>query len=95
MAGGALEDFSRRPLQYKVMVFAGIGVLPGLLYWQFVLSPLRKEREDAAADLDAQKAEASRLKKQKKDGKKYKGIPKQLATLVTTPPPIPQPAAVA
>src|SRR5215510_12537973 len=31
----------------------------------------------------------------KKDGKKYKGIPKQLATLVTTPPPIPQPAAVA
>ena len=31
----------------------------------------------------------------KKEGKKYKGIPKQLATLVTTPPPIPQPAAVA
>ena len=25
----------------------------------------------------------------KKDGKKYKGIPKQLATLQTTPPPIP------
>ena len=31
----------------------------------------------------------------KKDGKKYKGIPKQLATLQTTPPPIPAPAAVA
>jgi hypothetical protein len=29
----------------------------------------------------------------KKDGKKYKGIPKQLATLQTTPPPIPAPAA--
>lgn len=31
----------------------------------------------------------------KKDGKKYKGILKQLATLQTTPPPIPAPAAVA
>jgi hypothetical protein len=30
----------------------------------------------------------------KKDGKKYKGIPKQLATLQTTPPPAPAPAAV-
>jgi Tfp pilus assembly protein PilO len=63
---GALEDFSRRPLQYKVLVFAGIGALLGLLYWQFVLSPLRKERDAAAADLDAQKSEASRLKEQRK-----------------------------
>ena len=30
----------------------------------------------------------------KKDGKKYKGIPKQLATLQTPPPPAPAPAAV-
>ena len=30
----------------------------------------------------------------KKDGKKYKGIPKQLATLQTTPPPPPAPASV-
>jgi len=30
----------------------------------------------------------------KKDGKKYKGIPKQLATLQTIPPPAPAPAAV-
>lgn len=28
----------------------------------------------------------------KKDGKKYKGIPKQLATLETTPPPAPAPS---
>ena len=28
----------------------------------------------------------------KKEGKKYKGIPKQLATLQTTPPPVPAPA---
>ena len=31
----------------------------------------------------------------KKDGKKYKGIPKQLATLQTTPPPAPAPAPAA
>ena len=31
----------------------------------------------------------------KKDGKKYKGIPKQLATLETTPRPIPAPAGAA
>ncbi len=31
----------------------------------------------------------------KKDGKKYKGIPKQLATLQTMPTPIPAPAAAA
>src|SRR5271155_3573566 len=29
----------------------------------------------------------------KKEAKKYKGIPKQLATLQTTPPPVPAPAA--
>jgi Tfp pilus assembly protein PilO len=63
---GALEDFSRRPLQYKVMVFAGIGALLGLLYWQFMLQPLRKERDAAAADLEGQKSEANRLKAQKK-----------------------------
>ena len=31
----------------------------------------------------------------KKDGKKYKGIPKQLATLQTVPPPHPAPAPAA
>jgi hypothetical protein len=31
----------------------------------------------------------------KKDAKKYKGIPKQLATLQTTPPPLPAPQPVA
>lgn len=66
MAGGALEDFSRKPLQYKLIVFAGIGVLLGLLYWQFAFSPLEKERDAAAADLEEQKAEAARLKTQKR-----------------------------
>lgn len=63
---GALADFSRRPLQYKVLVFAGIGALLGLLYWQFMLSPLIKERDAAKADLEAQKGEQKRLKDQKK-----------------------------
>jgi Tfp pilus assembly protein PilO len=63
---GALADFSRRPLQYKVLVFAGIGALLGLVYWQFVLSSLIKERDDAKADLDNQKLEQGRLRDQKK-----------------------------
>lgn len=63
---GALADFSRRPLQYKVMVFAGIGALLGLLYWQFVLSSLIKERDNAQAELDTQKGEQVRLRDQKK-----------------------------
>lgn len=63
---GALADFSRRPLQYKVLVFVGIGALLGLLYWQFMLSPLIKERDAAKADLDAQKGEQVRLRDQKK-----------------------------
>jgi Tfp pilus assembly protein PilO len=63
---GALADFSRRPLQYKVLVFVGIGALLGLLYWQFMLSPLIKERDAAKGDLDAQKQEEQRLRDQKK-----------------------------
>jgi Tfp pilus assembly protein PilO len=63
---GALADFSRRPLQYKVLVFAGIGALLGLVYWQFMLSPLIKERDQAKDDLEAQKQEQNRLRDQKK-----------------------------
>ncbi|HUQ05166.1 MAG TPA: hypothetical protein VM261_21835 [Kofleriaceae bacterium] len=63
---GALADFSRRPLQYKVLVFVGIGALLGLVYWQFMLSPLIKERDAAKGDLDAQKQEQDRLRDQKK-----------------------------
>ena len=63
---GALADFSRRPLQYKILVFAGVGALLGLVYWQFMLSPLIKARDAAKADLDAQKGEQIRLRDQKK-----------------------------
>ncbi|KAB2910576.1 MAG: hypothetical protein F9K40_02290, partial [Kofleriaceae bacterium] len=63
---GALAEFSRRPLQQKVLIFIGIGALLGLLYWQFMLSSLIKERDTAQADLDAQKSEQDRLRAQKK-----------------------------
>jgi Tfp pilus assembly protein PilO len=63
---GALADFSRRPLQQKVLIFIGIGAGIGLLYWQFMLSPLIKARDAAKADLDAQKGEQVRLRDQKK-----------------------------
>ncbi|MCL4228083.1 MAG: type 4a pilus biogenesis protein PilO [Myxococcales bacterium] len=63
---GALADFSRRPLQYKVLVFAGAGVLLGLLYWQFALKSLIEERDAATADLQAQKDEQAKLRAQKR-----------------------------
>jgi Tfp pilus assembly protein PilO len=63
---GALADFSRRSLQYKVAVFTGAGVLLGLVYWQFMLSPLIDERDAANEELENQKGEQARLKDQKK-----------------------------
>jgi Tfp pilus assembly protein PilO len=62
---GALEDFSRRPLQFKVLVFVGIAALLGLLYWQFMLSPLIAARDAAQEDLKSQKVEQDKLRKQK------------------------------
>lgn len=62
-AQNALADFAKRPTGYKVAVFAGIGALLGLLYWQFLLSPLRTERNELEAnhqDLTAQSARLDR-----------------------------------
>jgi type IV pilus assembly protein PilO len=62
-AQNALADFARRPTGYKVAVFAGIGALLGLLYWQFALSPLRTERSELEAtqqDLTSQSARLDR-----------------------------------
>lgn len=61
-----LADFSRRPLQFKVLTFVGIGALLALVYWQFVLSPLITERDAASADLESQKGEQVALREQKK-----------------------------
>ena len=62
-ASTALSDFAKKPTGYKVAVFAGIGALVGLLYWQFVLSPLRSERNEldmSQQDLTSQSARLDR-----------------------------------
>jgi type IV pilus assembly protein PilO len=47
--GGALADFAKRPLGFKVLVFVGAGALLGLVYWQFLLHPLQRKYKQAQA----------------------------------------------
>jgi len=60
-AGGALADFAKKPLGYKVAVFAAVGAVIGLLYWQFVLSPLRSERNELEMTRQSLEDESHRL----------------------------------
>lgn len=53
---GALADFGRLPLQKKVLVFTGIGLLCGLLYWQFAWKSLNADLDAAEADNQAKSA---------------------------------------
>ena len=62
---GALEDFARRPLGVKIGTFAGLGALLGLLYFQFGYQAVKKEIEQAEGELEADKADARKLKAQK------------------------------
>jgi Tfp pilus assembly protein PilO len=41
-----IDNFSRKPTSYKVAVFALIGALLGLAYWQLMYSPLQEERDN-------------------------------------------------
>jgi Tfp pilus assembly protein PilO len=45
----ALSDFARQPTRQKVTVFAIIGALVGLLYWQFVYKGLKADLATAQA----------------------------------------------
>jgi len=49
-SSGAWADFGRLPLQRKAAVFAVIGLLLGLLYFQFVWKPLKENLAAAEAD---------------------------------------------
>jgi Tfp pilus assembly protein PilO len=42
-----MNDFARMPTQRKVLVFVVIGVLLGLLYYQFVFTKLKADLDDA------------------------------------------------
>lgn len=48
-ASGALADFARLPPERKALVFIVIGVLLGLLYFQFVFKSLNTQLDDARA----------------------------------------------
>jgi type IV pilus assembly protein PilO len=51
-----IADFARLPTQRKVLVFVVAGMLLGLLYFQFVLKPLRSDVEATEAEHDADQA---------------------------------------
>jgi type IV pilus assembly protein PilO len=67
-----MADFSRLPTQRKVLVFVVIGALLGLLYFQFVLKPLKDDVEEADAAHNAKKAKNNQLDKDKDDFKALK-----------------------
>ena len=50
---GFMADFSRQPTQRKVLIFVVAGAVIGLLYFQFVLKPLKADIEEAEADHDS------------------------------------------
>ena len=50
---GPLADFARLPTQRKILVFVVIGMLVGLLYWQFFYKGLAKDLEEAQTDNNA------------------------------------------
>ena len=62
-----MADFARMPNQRKVMVFVVIGVLSFLLYYQFVLTKLRAEVEDAENQHEAQVTLTHKLDRDIKD----------------------------
>lgn len=69
MAGlnNVINDFARRPPQFKIAVFVGLGVVLGLLYWQFLLSPLSQKRDEARQAITSLEGERDKLTSQEKE----------------------------
>lgn len=67
MANQALEDFARRPTNYKVGVFGGVLLAFGALYYQFAFKPLSEEVTTARADSEQMAAQKVKLGKDKDD----------------------------
>ena len=78
MASAMVADFARMPTQRKVMVFAVIGVLAGLLYWRFMYRSLDDDLELAQAD-HTSKQQA--VKKLEDDLPKYEELRTHMARL--------------
>jgi Tfp pilus assembly protein PilO len=81
-AESALADFSRKPTGYKVAVFAGVGALLGLLYWQFLLSPLRKERTELEENRDQMEEDSRRLDREMVEYRKLSERSAQLRQMI-------------
>jgi type IV pilus assembly protein PilO len=82
-ASGVMADFGRLPLQKKVLVFVGIGLVLGLLYWQFAWKSLNRDVDAAEAD---NKAKAALNKKLADDIPKYEQLKsrmKELTQIIT------------
>jgi Tfp pilus assembly protein PilO len=74
----AMADFARMPTRQKVMVFAVIGILLGLLYWQFVFKGLE---EDIAVAEGENASQFQLLKKLEKDIPEYQKLKTRMITL--------------
>ena len=81
-ASGALADFAKKPTGYKVAVFAGIGALLGLLYWQFALSPLRTERNELEATKQGLEGDSARLDRELVEYRKLSERSAQLRQMI-------------
>ncbi|MBA3459613.1 MAG: type 4a pilus biogenesis protein PilO [Deltaproteobacteria bacterium] len=82
-ATGVMADFARLPTSRKALVFVVIGVLGGLLYWQFVYKSLERDLETAEND---NKAKAAMNKKLAEDIPKYEELKsrmKELTAIIT------------
>ncbi|HEU0037577.1 MAG TPA: type 4a pilus biogenesis protein PilO [Kofleriaceae bacterium] len=58
---GVMADFARMPTGRKVLVFAVIGLVLGLLYFRFFYKPLQADERAAKAEWEQKAAENSKL----------------------------------
>lgn len=75
---GALADFGRLPAQKKALVFVVVGLLGGLLYWQFAWKGLNADLDAAEAD---NQAKAALNKKLADDIPKYEELKTRMKAL--------------
>ncbi len=67
MASSRISDFAKRPTKEKVMIFALIGGLIGLLYWQFFYKPAKKARAAAQESFESEEGRKTKLARDRKD----------------------------
>ena len=60
---GALNEFARMPTQRKVLIFVVIGMVIGLLYWQFVYKGLVRDLEQAEGNKKSMVAQNDKMAK--------------------------------